>query len=547
MTNSVELVLFYGPPFIGKTLHYFNHYSKTHTRISASEIFKEDKCSNLRLVILKVIGLLNEGKNVVIDDENWYIATRQSYISLVKKKVPICTFTIVQFLTDITSGYQQCLWAREWALVEQTLLENKDYNSTLLTESVEKLDCWFARKRSELNPPELPATAEGFSIVTVNPQLICGTSYKFNLPALFIQWQSILTDAQNENLNCKSTAPDVLNKWLEKNPSGRILIIGPKTKNDKDIIEEQTKTLLLLLSSQLTCPLYFTFIDEKHQLDHYSQLPQPGVLAFLQKLHRVNLYHKGTIYMYSSDEHYRAASSVGIRTIKAAKLFDHPHLIDSVYCGETMSTLSFLQNMLQVTCSTSCKETRESVDEIPFFSRARKSSTPLVWKYCHGKVTGVCFKDKLALERYQTHYKLAARTAKPPGKIKRGTSRTEYVSSTLPSSERSLPSSEQSLRALVGNINLREVAETPGRYHGGFQCRDSVFDMNVEVLEQRLKITCKCTGSSRQPYDVQVMLSDSSGLLEAHCSCPDVAGKTGRCKHVIGLLLNYKNHQTPSA
>ena len=105
--------------------------------------------------------------------------------------------------------------------------------------------------------------------------------------------------------------------------------------------------------------------------------------------------------------------------------------------------------------------------------------------------------------RYQTQYKLAARPAKPPGKIKRGTSRTEYVSSTLPSSERSLPSSEQSLdaRALVGNINLREIAETPGRYHGGFQCRDSVFDMNVEVLEQRLKITCKCKWNTRtSPY-----------------------------------------------
>ena len=28
-----------------------------------------------------------QGKNVVIDDENWYIATRQSYTSLIKQKV----------------------------------------------------------------------------------------------------------------------------------------------------------------------------------------------------------------------------------------------------------------------------------------------------------------------------------------------------------------------------------------------------------------------------------------------------------------------------
>ncbi|XP_028391391.1 uncharacterized protein LOC114516188 [Dendronephthya gigantea] len=466
---------------------------------------------------------------------------------------------MVQFITDVVLGYQQCLWSREWSLVEQTLL-SKTSHLSWLSESDEKLDCWFARRRSDLNPPESPTTAEGFSIVTVKPQMTCRSSYKFNLPALFVQWKSILADGQNENLNFNQTIAEVLNKWSEKYPSGRIIIIGPKTKNDKDIMEENIKTLLLQLASQLIHPVYFTFIDEKHQPDQFSRLPQAGVIAFLQKLHTIHLFHKGTIYIYSSDEHYRAANSVGIRTIKATKLFKHPHLIDSIYCGEKPTTLSFLQNVVQVNCrSSSCEERQgEAVDEtlVPFFSRARESTSPFVWKYCYGKVTGVCFKNKLALERYQTQYKLAAKPARPPGKTKQKTSKTIRVPSTFPrktspAAGTSAPrpaavqnqSADSDAKAMVGNIDLRQVAETTGRYLGGFQCRDNVFDLNVECLERRLKITCKCSGSSKQPYDVHVILTESVGLQEARCSCPDSAGKTGRCKHVIGLLLKYKDNQ----
>jgi hypothetical protein len=52
---------------------------------------------------------------------------------------------------------------------------------------------------------------------------------------LFIQWHSLLADAQNENLNYKSAIPQVFNKWSEKYPSGRLVIIGPKTRNKKGV------------------------------------------------------------------------------------------------------------------------------------------------------------------------------------------------------------------------------------------------------------------------------------------------------------------------
>ncbi|XP_046854222.1 uncharacterized protein LOC124447351 [Xenia sp. Carnegie-2017] len=113
-------------------MHYVNNYLRTHMRIAASEIFKEEKSSSLRAVILKVVELMAKGISVVVDDENWYIAIRKSYSTLVRIKVPNCTLKVLQFNPHLCSGYEQCLWAREWYLTERTLNEEKDYNLTFL-------------------------------------------------------------------------------------------------------------------------------------------------------------------------------------------------------------------------------------------------------------------------------------------------------------------------------------------------------------------------------------------------------------------------------
>ena len=56
-----------------------------------------------------------QGKNVVVDDENWYIATRQSYTSLVKRKVcfayfiKICNLIRIHFLKYFCLLYCQVI------------------------------------------------------------------------------------------------------------------------------------------------------------------------------------------------------------------------------------------------------------------------------------------------------------------------------------------------------------------------------------------------------------------------------------------------------
>lgn len=427
--TAVELVLFFGPPFVGKTLYYYRHYLKTHRRISACELFQEDESMNLRHVILKAIAFLCQGKSVVIDDENWYSETRKSYCSLVKRKVPNCTLTLVQFLPELSFGYQQCLWAREWTIVDWTFLDSRQDKSQYLSDSNERLDCWFSKRKSVLNPPEFPTVAEGFSLQTVQPEFTCNTPHKFSLPGLLLQWEAVVVENNHDDsLACKPGTPELLNMWFSKNQSGRVVIIGPKSRHDKEILVERTKLFLVQLASQLSFPIYFTLIDEKQQLDQFSKLPHPGVIAFLQSLHTIHLYHKSTMYVYQSEEHCKAANLVGIRAIKGEKLFANSHLINAIYCGKVTQTLSFLKDLQQTNCRSSAGESRNeesgarraSSDApaamIPFLSRARKSSSSLVWRYCYGKVNGVCFKDKIVLERYQTQYALAAQSALPPGK-----------------------------------------------------------------------------------------------------------------------------------
>ena len=101
---AVEFIFFVGPPysvrrvscvyircerdgFQGKTLHYHRFYSSSHVRVSASDFFRSKPTAGLREFIVHVVDYLVEGRSVVLDDENWSKATRNSYIVAIRKKV----------------------------------------------------------------------------------------------------------------------------------------------------------------------------------------------------------------------------------------------------------------------------------------------------------------------------------------------------------------------------------------------------------------------------------------------------------------------------
>jgi uncharacterized Zn finger protein len=59
----------------------------------------------------------------------------------------------------------------------------------------------------------------------------------------------------------------------------------------------------------------------------------------------------------------------------------------------------------------------------------------------------------------------------------------------------------------------------------------------LEARRQGKRLKALCTGSQPEPYRVQALFSES-GLAEARCSCP--IGGSGDCKHVVALLLCWR-------
>ncbi|XP_062520502.1 uncharacterized protein LOC134195479 isoform X3 [Corticium candelabrum] len=81
-----QFVIFVGPPYSGKTMYYLQHYATTHERVSASDLLRKDASVGLRGVVRTLADILKQGKNVVLDDENWSRETRVSYLKGVQKK-----------------------------------------------------------------------------------------------------------------------------------------------------------------------------------------------------------------------------------------------------------------------------------------------------------------------------------------------------------------------------------------------------------------------------------------------------------------------------
>ncbi|XP_019626414.1 PREDICTED: uncharacterized protein LOC109471518 [Branchiostoma belcheri] len=217
--DDADVVLFYGPPLVGKSSHYQQHLTPGHVRLSAQELFQQDPTLSLRQVAMKAVGLLRQGKKVVIDDENWSRNTRMSYTKLISCKTPGKS---IRCLTFHPQDRLQLDWAREWAATG-----NKGQGSQVNWKQVDaKIDAWFDENcwQSGVERPVPPAEAEGLSVDELHTQLICQTHYKFEVPCLLVQWEAMV-QSTGGRLVLRDSLQDILQLWTEANPCGHILVI----------------------------------------------------------------------------------------------------------------------------------------------------------------------------------------------------------------------------------------------------------------------------------------------------------------------------------
>ena len=67
---------------------------------------------------------------------------------------------------------------------------------------------------------------------------------------------------------------------------------------------------------QLSTCIYLIF--PSHAQGAFCIPPKPGLLAFLQRLHHLDLHARATMYLYHTQSHMNMARSAGVQHIKAS-------------------------------------------------------------------------------------------------------------------------------------------------------------------------------------------------------------------------------------
>lgn len=157
-------------------------------------------------------------KNVVVDDENTKVHTREAFLVAVRASVPHCRLRAINFFPQ--GGLQQCLWAREFAVAERGQVSG--------LASVEEIRQWFLASK------EMARKTEGYIQVSVaKPTLYING--KLDNSALIIDASSLIefrrrpgrqhsSDSYEVALVCED-ARQTLHEWKQATPNGQLVVL----------------------------------------------------------------------------------------------------------------------------------------------------------------------------------------------------------------------------------------------------------------------------------------------------------------------------------
>ncbi|XP_022080806.1 uncharacterized protein LOC110973903 [Acanthaster planci] len=407
MAQSLEVVMLFGPPFAGKTAYYKHHLKRSHERVSAVDLFREDSDLGLRQVILKIVSLLKQGKRVVIDDENWSKSTRLSYVKSISAKVPNCKFRCIKFNTD---GPLALHWLQEWSLAKSILsCDERSLDDWARCEA--RISRWFGDDVTGRRP-EIPTAEEGISLQDIQVKLVADdVDYKFEVPALFIEWEGICQQKEDGTNRSLEGTREVLQTWTSCNPWGRIIIISHGSCSDDAISKVpdnwtviSMKQALMDLCQSLPSPVYFYHHSDPKSSPSFATPPQPGTLAFLQRFHHIHLWHRGTLYLYHTMDHADGARAAGVNCLKAAAALQSPSLVCLSQCSAREDPDPILKDIKLIGHSE--LDQQRSTPRIPLYSDAVASGEKVCFVLesdCR-RTLGICFRDRNTLDRYQELY-----------------------------------------------------------------------------------------------------------------------------------------------
>ncbi|XP_072177317.1 uncharacterized protein [Diadema setosum] len=397
-----EMIMFVGPPFSGKTLHYQRHFKSTHRRLSTSELYADHPEWGLRNVALHVLAILRGGENVVLDDENWQRKTRVSIIQLIKSKEPTYQLKCIIFKprNDL-----ECYWRREWVLARCFLArggeEGMRQPAIDILSTQGRIGKWFQHAAgTKVSDIEWVDQSEGWHHIEEKQTCLeAETSYKFEVPAVFLEW----TAMQHGDLKELSAA---LRLWKEHAPCGRVIVLAALQDNeggsDAARVEEIFK-MAKSVSKNCEFPIYFVITKDQEQSGTFSRAPQPGILAFLQSIHKLDLHHSGTVYVHQSvGKAVVNFTHTGMKQLACSAVCRNPHLL-VISQSDRMSE----DVHPSLTDIAFVRDAENDAPHVPLLDRLEDLDSQCgewISEEMWGRVLGIAVKDRQCMQRYQKEY-----------------------------------------------------------------------------------------------------------------------------------------------
>jgi hypothetical protein len=324
---SNELVVFFGPPFCGKTRYFDERFASTHTRVCARELFAANAKLSLHAVVKMVVQLLVEGQNVVLDDEHMKLETRASYLDAVRQRMPPLRVRAINFWPF--GGHKQCLWAREFAVTE--LSQSSGFAS------IAEIGEWFSSLLKRV-----PKRHEGYShILNVRSYLFCNAPKELSRPALFLDAAALVSFVPipgSEMCEARRRFPEcnaILSEWLHDHPDGVVVALAPEAllfPASVEMYADDPLSFLQLLEAyhqQMVSELTLCAPPDGalHVVgcgytitDNWWLPPNPGMIAAAQRIHGIDLC-AATFACEDNSPWHGLARELGLTTVRAERLF----------------------------------------------------------------------------------------------------------------------------------------------------------------------------------------------------------------------------------
>ncbi|XP_048747025.2 uncharacterized protein LOC125659399 isoform X2 [Ostrea edulis] len=169
---------------------------------------------------------------------------------------------------------------------------------------------------------EEPDEEEGYKIFYKKSHLENFSTYKFDIPGLLIQIEAIYVKSDSP-LKLKEGLKEIFMHWNEQNPVGRIIFIQYGNRE----LPKEIQNLLSRLAKELEFPVYLFHIVDPTAAGPFSEPPNPGILAFLQKRHCLFLHCTKTVYIYNTQDHMDMARAAGVNCVKMTQILHNPALV----------------------------------------------------------------------------------------------------------------------------------------------------------------------------------------------------------------------------